>query len=180
MVRIKHIPWYDGRYSISETGIVYSNYNKSKELKALCLSKRKKWANYLSVWLSYKWKEKNFKVHRLVAKAFIPNPDNKLQINHKDWNQSNNHVDNLEWCTQSENMVHRFNVLWHKQPRKWRYWKNNPLARKIWKYNLKGDLLDTYYWSWDINRHLGFCMSAISNCASGRTKTSYWYIRKYI
>lgn len=63
---------------------------------------------YERVLLKNKKIKKNVSVHRLVAIAFIPNTDNKPCVNHKDGNRSNNHVDNLEWCTQSENVKHGF------------------------------------------------------------------------
>ena len=59
-------------------------------------------------------KEKRFKVHRLVAEAFIPNPKHLPQINHKDGNVKNNNVDNLEWCTCQDNLLHSFRVLKRK------------------------------------------------------------------
>lgn len=62
---------------------------------------------YPHVQVTNKGKKKDYLVHRLVAEVFIDNPDNKPQVNHKDMNKNNYHVDNLEWTTGSENMIHR-------------------------------------------------------------------------
>jgi len=63
---------------------------------------------YLRVTLSAKGVQKKFRVHRLVAQHFIPNPENKEQVNHKDTDKTNNHYTNLEWSTNQENMVHAY------------------------------------------------------------------------
>ena len=70
--------------------------------------------NYLMSQLSIAGKRKGYTIHRLVAQAFIENPDNKPQVNHIDGNKLNNHIDNLEWCTASENIVHAYETGLHK------------------------------------------------------------------
>lgn len=106
----KEINGYEGLYKVSDEGkvmsmdrLIYNNGNhtynkvKGKELKIL------RSGNYYYVHL-YKDKMcKNYYIHRLVAMAFIPNPNNYDYINHKDENPSNNNIDNLEWCTASYN-----------------------------------------------------------------------------
>ena len=89
-------------YKVSENGDVYS----TKRNKILRQYERK---NYLGVYLYTKDKRQYRLVHRLVATAFIPNPNNLPQINHKDENSLNNCVDNLEWCTAKENSIHAYN-----------------------------------------------------------------------
>ena len=74
--------------------------------KGKVLSPGKDTDGYLKVCLSCNGKNKMFFVHRLVAEAFLPNPDNLPQVNHKDEDKSNNRVDNLEWCSQLYNNIY--------------------------------------------------------------------------
>lgn len=88
----------DDRYSVSNLGRVKSNYgNKERILKQRVVN------GYLKVNLYKNTVMKSVSVHRLVAEAFIPNPENLPQVNHKDENKENNHIDNLEWCTSEYN-----------------------------------------------------------------------------
>lgn len=104
----KSIKGYEGIYEVSNLGNVrnikprYKYINPNGLLKPVKLN-----TGYLNVSLINKDKiRKEHRVHRLVAEAFIPNTDNKPQVNHIDSNRANNNVENLEWVTCKENIVH--------------------------------------------------------------------------
>ena len=93
------------RYKITPSGCVYSTlYKRSMKLQTNT-------SGYKLIQFSVKSVKKNYYIHQLVALNYIPNPDKKKFVNHKDGNKSNNSVDNLEWVTQSENTIHYYKEL---------------------------------------------------------------------
>lgn len=108
----RDIEGYEGIYEVSCTGLVR---RAGRVLKNnVCTN------NYLSVSLSREGKVTPHRVHRLVAKAFLSNPENKPHVNHKDSNRQNNNVDNLEWVTVSENMKHSYDKGGRLAPKSWK------------------------------------------------------------
>ena len=108
----KDIQGYEGLYQVSNLGRIKRVWCKPK-----ILTPKPNKKGYLRIYF-YKGKNKKFlRVHRLVAQAFIPNPENKPQINHIDGNKSNNCVSNLEWVTNDENYKHalKMGLTNHKQ-----------------------------------------------------------------
>lgn len=100
---IKEIP----TYMVSNLGNIKSlNYKRTG--KEHVLKQNINGRGYYYVNISIKNKYKNLLIHREVAKAFIPNNDETLDINHIDGNKLNNNVENLEWCTRSENIKHAY------------------------------------------------------------------------
>lgn len=108
-----HVNGYKGLYEVSNLGRVWSvaRWRKNGEnsgywQQGRILKQTYTTTGYLKVELYKNKKRKTLKVHRLVAEAFISNTDNKPNINHKDGNPLNNKAENLEWCTQQENIMH--------------------------------------------------------------------------
>jgi len=107
----KEIKGYEGLYQVSDYGRVksLSHINNLGRLRPECiLGNRLSDRGYHTAVLYNNGKPKSFRVHQLVAKAFIDNPFNKPHVNHLDGIKSNNFVDNLEWVTISENQKHAF------------------------------------------------------------------------
>lgn len=101
----KDIRGYERTYQVSNLGRVKRIFKNGKEN---VLTGKKDKDGYIEVILSSHQRKKYYRLHRLVAEAFVPNLESKPQINHKDRNKQNNSADNLEWVTGSENVAHTF------------------------------------------------------------------------
>ena len=118
----RDIPGYESFYQVSNLGNVRSiRFNKVRNMKS--------WDShgYRAVELCINNNRYTVRVHQLVALAFIPNPENKPEVNHKDRNRSNNNVENLEWVTQSENIAHAYRNGVKPRPT----YQNQPLQKEI-------------------------------------------------
>lgn len=101
----KDIEGFEGYYKVSNYGNVMSLKRTGATGGLIKPYEHTKGYSKVSLWKGNKGKKMS--IHRLVATAFIPNPDNKPQTNHKNGVRDDNHVSNLEWCTNSENQIHR-------------------------------------------------------------------------
>lgn len=102
------IPGYEGLYEASNTGLVRAIGPKWKTRGFKMKDQTACPKGYLDVSLTKNGKLKKYRSHRIIAMTFIPNPQNKPQINHKNKNKKDNRVENLEWCTNAENQTHSY------------------------------------------------------------------------
>lgn len=152
-------------YQVSNLGRVRSfKFGNERILK----QSKNSWG-YLYVGLSKNGKQYMKRVHRLVAQAFLPNPQNLSQVNHKDENKENCKVDNLEWCNSS------FNINYLS--------RNNrvakALSKKVLQYSIESVLIKEWLSTCEIERQLGFSQANISKCCRGERKTAYGFIWRY-
>ena len=171
----KDIKGYEGLYQVSSEGrvrsldriVVYKDGRKSffkgKILKNVLDDKL-----YFVVSL-YNGKRNVLKVHRLVAQAFIPNPNNYPQINHIDENPKNNRVENLEWCNQYYNNTYgtRLNRVAKTK------------SKSIFQINSNSQIIKEYPSITYIARTFGYSMGNICTCCKGKIKSAYGYIWRY-
>ena len=153
-------------YSVNELGQVKNN----KRNHIMKVGKDKD--GYGLIALSKNNIGKTYKVHRLVAIAFIQNPENKPQVNHINGIKNDNRLENLEWCTSGENQKHSFDFLNRQSPMKGKIGKDNHCSKPVKQLTLSGELIKIFSSAEDVFRELGIFASNISCVCHGRQKTA--------
>ena len=150
-------------YLVSNTGMVKSVFSNKEKILKQCDNGK----GYMSVNIC----KGNLKyVHRLVAEAFIDNPENKKTVNHKNGIKNDNRVENLEWNTYKENKVHGIKFLRVKP------FKNNPkMSYPVYKLNNKNEIIDEYPSTREADRQNKLANGAVSAVCLGKRKTAGGY-----
>lgn len=184
----KPVVWYEWLYEVSNLWNIKSlwKFRWSWIVKILKPWKTwKKWSEYLSVVLYKDFEKKQFRVHRLVAQSFIPNPENKPEINHINWIKDDNKVENLEWNTKSENMQHRSHTLNYKtifetnNPNVWKIWKDAISSKAVNQYDKDWKFIKSWWSMADVYRELWIDSAHICKVCKWNRKTTGWFIWKY-
>lgn len=168
---------YEGLYRVSNLGSVYSLLTK-KTLKKPVNS-----SGYSLVVLSINGQKKSFNIHRLVATAFVPNPNNREQVNHKDGDKTNNDSRNLEWVTQSDNMKHAYRMRLQTPSISQKlavadHCRQN-YSKKVRQYDLNGVFVTEYPSASDAARNTGAFQSNISKVCRGQMSKTHNYKWEY-
>ena len=156
----RDIKGYEGLYQVSNMGRVKS--------KNGLLHLNTNTYGYKHITLSKENERKTQTVHTLVAMAFVDNPLNKPQVNHKDGNKENNTADNLEWVTQEDNNRHAIN----------NHLRN---VKRVLLVDSNNNIIKSFNNRMEINEFLGrqVCQDLITRCCNGKRKTAYGYIWRY-
>ncbi len=163
----KDIKGYEGLYQISNEGNVKSldksynvGYGGIKHQEEIILKPTYVGNGYLHVCLCKNGNKEYKRIHRLVAEAFIPNPNGYQTVNHKDENPENNKVENLEWCTQAYNNTYGGRTAKMAETQ----------SKKVYQYTLDGELIKVWNSTKECGRN-GFCQSWVAACCRSERKT---------
>ena len=148
---MKDVIGYENIYGVTSCGRVYS-YKRQKFLTPGVNNK-----GYLIVCLCKDGQRKTYKIHRLVAEAYLPNPDNLPQVDHIDNDKTHNYLNNLQWITNRNNV---------------RKGRNKPVLQ----YDLDGNFIREWECAADVGKEV---QANICNCLKGRIPTAYGYTWKY-
>lgn len=161
----KDIKGYEGRYQVSDLGRVKSFCNGKERI----IVGYKNTDGYMIVGLCKDGKRKICLVHRIVAHAFIPNPDELPEVNHKDECKTNNIVSNLEWCDCKYN--HNYGTHNERVAK--------ALSKHVYQYSKNGSLVCSYPSVREAERRTGYTHCLIVKCCNGKSKHAYGFIWSY-
>lgn len=166
----KDIQGYDGKYQVSNTGKVRSFAKSYRNGEGLILSPYIHKRGYYSVCLfDSAGKHKNHMIHRLVAVAFVPNPNGYNVVNHKDENKLNNNADNLEWCTSGYNLSYGTARLR----------QGITYGHPIEQMTVDGIVIAKYSSPETASKLLSIDASSIHKCCNGRRKYAGGYMWRF-
>ena len=189
----KEIPIFDGRFLVSNLGrikqaIRYDKEGRKAGGKVFCLNKRDK-DGYCIAQIQHKGKRKYLRVHRLVAEAFIPNPENKPQIDHINAIKDDNRAENLRWVTPKENNNNPISVENNRRAQTGKKMsaessrkKRDAMPKKpVVQYTVDGAFVARFEAIVDAAKSLGNrnFSGNISNCCKGNCKTSRGFVWRY-
>ena len=163
------IEGYEGKYQVSNLGKVKSLKDRYGNPREKILHQGKNSNGYLLVVLYKEGKLKHYLVHRLVANAFIPNPNNYPYVNHKDENPSNNCVDNLEWCDAKYNINYGTCINRRVSSTDYKAIADKK-SKKVFQYDKQGNLIKIWASTRECGRN-GFAHNHVSDCCRGKLKT---------
>jgi hypothetical protein len=159
--------WGRKKKAVINTETILSQKKHNRGYKLICLFKDKT--------------KKYTTIHRLVAIAFIPNPENKRTVNHKNGVKWDNRVENLEWATDEENGLHSFKELGRKAAKTYlgKFGKNHNRSKPVLQYALDGTFVKEWENAPQVTREKGWFTSNINSVCLNRAKTAYGFKWKY-
>lgn len=176
----KDVVWFENNYQVSSIGRVRTKDRMLVDPRGNRYLK--KWGHimklrkidwYPAVNISKNDKKSKVLVHRLIWEAFIPNPECKATINHKNGIRDDNRLENLEWNTYKENTAHSIDVL-----KRWRSsWPTHVTSKAIYQYDKDGNFIKEWSYIKEAINCL-WCTGAWC-CANGRISSSWWYVRRF-
>lgn len=162
----KDIKGYEGLYEVSNLGRVRSLRDNHGQARIRVLQQCKSSRGYLHLILCKNHKLKHYSVHRLVAEAFLPNPDGLPQINHIDECKTNNRVDNLEWCDA------KYNINYGSGRQR----RVETQGKRVYQYAKSGAFVRSYASIHEAERQTGIHNGNISACCLGKRNSTGKYI----
>jgi hypothetical protein len=180
MEKFKDIIGYEGLYQISNLGNVKTlkkiinrgdkmkTYFRKEKMLKLTMNK----SGYWYVNLSCNDVSKRISIHRLVAINFIDNLENKPQVNHINGIRTDNRVENLEWCSASENVKHSYTVLKRVPSPLGKFGANSNVSKSVSQYDLNKNFINKFVSQKDAAKKTGTNNQCISLCFKGKIKTA--------